>query len=421
MNAPEPRRVRRLDRGEPAPAGGGVRAAEAATRAARPTEDAGEQRGALPRPSSRPRRASTGWPSASAFPPSSATCCCSRPASRWMPSSPPLCAAAAGGAQRPCHLRPRPCRPARSRIGARSPRAAPAPLAPPRAGGRAALVAARLRIDERVLHYLAGVNQLDQRLAPLLRRIGEPAGDGRRACRPRSIRSLATRSTRAGRRCRCCSSGAATCMASATSRPRLAGRCGLQLHVLRADDIPAGPQRCELAGLALGARGRAAPTARCWSNAPTPRPAAAARRFAGAGGRLDPRRPCASPRASPATTCASRWRSPTAATSCASGSRPWAVRRRRLGSALDSCRPEFRLSARDIQRASAALARAAAVRPDPAALTTALWQACRDQARPRLDDLAQRIEPARRLGRPRPARGAERRSCARSPIHVRHR
>src|SRR5207247_1023327 len=37
------------------------------------------------------------------------------------------------------------------------------------------LVSARLRIDERVLHYLAGVNYLDPRLQPLLRHIPEPS------------------------------------------------------------------------------------------------------------------------------------------------------------------------------------------------------------------------------------------------------
>jgi ATPase family associated with various cellular activities (AAA) len=37
------------------------------------------------------------------------------------------------------------------------------------------LVAARLRIDERVLHFIAGVNGLDMRLRPLLRVVPEPA------------------------------------------------------------------------------------------------------------------------------------------------------------------------------------------------------------------------------------------------------
>ena len=48
--------------------------------------------------------------------------------------------------------------------------------------------------------------------------------------------------------------------------------------------------------------------------------------------------------------------------------------------------------------------------PDPA-----LWHACRSHEPSRLDDLAQRIEPAAPLGRPGPARGADGRSCAKSP------
>ena len=100
-------------------------------------------------------------------------------------------------------------------------------------------------------------------------------------------------------------------------------------------------------------------------------------------------------------------------TSCACGSRPWAARRPRLNGALDGVASEFRLSAQDIQRAAAPLARAAAVLPDPAA---ALWQACRAMERPRLDDLAQRIEPAAGwddLVLPEAAEGDR---CGRSPI-----
>ena len=63
----------------------------------------------------------------------------------------------------------------------------------------------------------------------------------------------------------------------------------------------------------------------------------------------------------------------------------------RLGSALEGVASEFRLSAQDIQRAAAGLSRAAAVLPDPGA---ALWQACRAMERPRLEGLAQYIEPA---------------------------
>ncbi|BDI34259.1 ATPase [Capsulimonas corticalis] len=55
---------------------------------------------------------------------------------------------------------------------------------------------------------------------------------------------------------------------------------------------------------------------------------------------------------------------------------------------------QFDIGARTIRTASAsALAQiGAAVDADPAAIKQALWDACRTQARPRLDDLAQRIE-----------------------------
>ena len=52
---------------------------------------------------------------------------------------------------------------------------------------------------------------------------------------------------------------------------QLAGRCGLQLHALAADDIPAGPHEVELLA-SLWERETALSTARCWWNAPTPRP-----------------------------------------------------------------------------------------------------------------------------------------------------
>ena len=40
----------------------------------------------------------------------------------------------------------------------------------------AGLTRGRLRIDERILHYLAGVNYLDARLQPLLRAHAAPRG-----------------------------------------------------------------------------------------------------------------------------------------------------------------------------------------------------------------------------------------------------
>ena len=118
--------------------------------------------------------------------------------------------------------------------------------------------AARLRIDERVLHYLAGVNYLDPRLQPLLR----PASRRRRrwprrsAARPTTspLRSI----TQACAAYRWSSSPATMRTASATSRPRVGRALGLRLHRARGRGHPREPARARSARRAVGARGRAA-------------------------------------------------------------------------------------------------------------------------------------------------------------------
>jgi SpoVK/Ycf46/Vps4 family AAA+-type ATPase len=64
-----------------------------------------------------------------------------------------------------------------------------------------------------------------------------------------------------------------------------------------------------------------------------------------------------------------------------------------LGQAVPAVASEFRLSARDILKTGAEIAREADGSPSPDAL---LWRACRGVERVRLDGLAQRIEPAAR-------------------------
>ena len=59
--------------------------------------------------------------------------------------------------------------------------AAAAPLAADRSRARLLLTAAPLRIDERILHFLAGINLLDARLQPLLEDRDAPRADGRAA------------------------------------------------------------------------------------------------------------------------------------------------------------------------------------------------------------------------------------------------
>src|SRR5216683_81173 len=59
------------------------------------------------------------------------------------------------------------------------------------------LTSAPLRIDERILHYLAGVNELDSRLEPLLRTRRHPLPQ---RARPASLRRRPARTGRRGRR-----------------------------------------------------------------------------------------------------------------------------------------------------------------------------------------------------------------------------
>ena len=102
-----------------------------------------------------------------------------------------------------------------------------------------ALVAARLRIDERVLHYIAGVNGLDARLRPLLRVMAEPAtlADAQHAAGRALVDALARHSDQAlpplvqlwgndahGQR---------------DVAAFVAARAGLTLYLMAAADIPA--------------------------------------------------------------------------------------------------------------------------------------------------------------------------------------
>ena len=89
----------------------------------------------------------------------------------------------------------------------------------------------------------------------------------------------------------------------------------------------------------------------------------------------------------------------------------------RLNGELDRVVSHFDLGVHGIQAAAAGLS---ANNGDDDALSRALWQACRAQARPRMDDLAQRLEPAATwddLVLPDPERNVLREIA----MHVRHR
>ena len=298
-----------------------------------------------------------------------------------------------------------------------TPARAAAPLAPDRARARRRRSPpAPLRIDERVLHYLAGVDYLDapsgsaalvelaatppasHALAAAQRRRAALAGAASRrscSCGRRRRPPRRRRGRRRGRRAR-----------ARPARHALARRASCRPRADERDDAraPVGARgRCSVGGALLRRGSTTTPTRD--ARAPRPRCVDALRGPLVVAAR-EPlrarRRPvrCASTCARPAPAeQRALWE---AALGAAARS---AQRRARRGSSRSST------SARDGDRRRRGR-RSSRGRPRR---TRALWDACRAQARPRLDDLAQRIEPARRLGRPRAARAAARDCCARSP------
>lgn len=260
--------------------------------------------------------------------------------------------------------------------------------------GDGALLPARLRIDERVLHYLAGINELDARLRPLLRELPPPPlmASTQRALAEGIAEQLLddapdtpwprivlTGPDLPGKR---------------DVAARLSARLGLGLYALAAADIP--PDPTELDALAtLWQREIALQRAALLVESDTTSPAPAALRFVQRIGGLtllatpEPvaldhdtdagidtlLHPVARP--GPADQLL-LWQEALGTPAAA-----------RLGPALDSTASEFRLSAGDIRSGAPRLARQLLTTPDPAA---ALRQACRSRRHLQLGSLAQAVD-----------------------------
>jgi len=299
-----------------------------------------------------------------------------------------LCAAAAGGAQRPWA--------SFALALAFLPEAHWSALGPSRPLRRwhllepaedAALVSARLRIDERVLHYLAGVNQLDQRLRPLLRRIGEPSAMAE--AHQAALDSILAALDKLGPPLPVLQLWGGDLHGKRDMAAQLAGRCGLQLHAIAAEDIPASPHEGELLA-SLWERETALFDSALLVECADAAPGTSVRRFVERVGGLTLvalREPTSFAR----NDLRFQVEKPDRRDQLRLWEQALGGAAARMGSALEAVASEFRLSAQDIQRAAAPLAREAAVLPDP---TAALWQACRAMERPRLEGLAQHIEPA---------------------------
>jgi hypothetical protein len=114
--------------------------------------------------------------------------------------------------------------------------------------GDSVLVSARLRADERIVHYLGGLNQLDHRLTPLLRRIPAPSLiAGLHRAKAKDAAEVVRRRGHAARLVGLTGDDDDGQVDVAASASRF---LGLTLFALRAEDIPLGAQeRSSLATL----------------------------------------------------------------------------------------------------------------------------------------------------------------------------
>jgi ATPase family associated with various cellular activities (AAA) len=248
------------------------------------------------------------------------------------------------------------------------------------------LTAGRLRIDERILHYLAGVNYLDPRLRPLLQAVAPPAA---MAPAQRQV----------------CESVLAAVRAAPKPLPiiRLQGddedgqsdvaaeaaaQLGLQLQRLYAEDLPA--NSAEIDALAtLWQREAALLCAALLVQSRDGTVPAAAMNFAERIGALLFLAGREAPSLKPASV---RFvvNKPRAEEQKELWLEALGAASARLNGTLDGVAAQFRLSAHRIHATGSALRPALAGGAD----NDLLWRACRDVSRARLDDLAQRIEPA---------------------------
>jgi hypothetical protein len=249
-----------------------------------------------------------------------------------------------------------------------------------------ALTTSRLSVDERVLHYLAGVNYLDPRLRPLLRARTPPTA---MADSHRHIVESLLQTFQAGE-------GATTVVqlvgddrASQEDVATLtAARLGLQLLTLRAADIPSSIHEADALS-ALWHREAALLSSAILVTVEQDDACviAAARWVEHAGGIVF----VAAPRTLALDRLDRRF----------SINRPGPAEQKELwrhvlggaappNGAIDGVAQQFRLSTGDILRTARALLPAGDAAP---VLETTLWHACRAAARGGLDALAQRLDP----------------------------
>jgi len=252
---------------------------------------------------------------------------------------------------------------------------------------RAGIANARLRIDERVLHYLAGASYLDNRLEPLVRLYAAPVAIAETHRQVSTAVLAALRDSPNGDPVVILSGDDADGQADVAAR--VAAEAGLQICVVRAEDLPQTPSELDafavlwqreaaLSGLVLLVESRGTDVPESVT-------------------RLAERMGClffiASREHLTVTRAALGFRidKPDAQEQKQLWERALGPAADRLNGSLNEVATQFRLSARTILSKGAELRSAVLCGTEP---DRVLWAACRSLGRNKLDELAPRIAPA---------------------------
>ena len=250
----------------------------------------------------------------------------------------------------------------------------------------AGLSRGRLRIDERILHYLAGVNYLDVRLRSLLRPATPPTAmaDVHRALCDGVRRAIEMPTTGDAPLVWLTGDDAS---GQADVAAEVAAALGLGLHILQAQDVPIGHAEMEALATLWAREATLLGSALLINCGNDLLPAAAARLVEQLSGLVFVSASQPQPLERPSLRFTVDKPNP------AEQKRLWqralgagAVR---LDGALDGIAGQFKLSARTIQGEGAHLVPTLASSDRPESV---MWTACRTMGRSKLDELAQRIE-----------------------------
>jgi len=244
----------------------------------------------------------------------------------------------------------------------------------------------RLRIDERILHYLAGVNYLDVRLRSLLRPALPPTAMAETHCAVGDAVRHAIEMATAGDAPLVWLTGDDP-LGQADVAADVAAALGLGLHLLQAQDVPAGHAEIEALAMLWEREAMLLGSTLLVSCGKDPLPVGTVR-F------IDQLRGLVFVSASqPQPLERSTLRFTVDKPDPAEQKRLWqqalGAGALQLNGALDGIASQFKLSARTIQAEGAHLASTLAVSDRPDSI---VWSACRTVGRSKLDELAQRIE-----------------------------